>query len=469
MNDAFVNLARDVFIAACSVGYSRLPEGTAESFARLRDGGQLPEDWAAVLGTRLVKQFPFLRHRTLVSQHLSEAARSDWEAAVRAVLTHLSSWSPSMDGAVDRLSMLLFTMDALGLDSVDVRHSAFRLENEPLIEALHRFIRDAKVGSWNDRIPTAEQDIQTAAKEENFLKIRYILPHLMPMPNAALSSAVRLLWGLGPERLADAVTANDSVNLALLVRFALKEDFPAFALSIPVVWLKYVSVDDIELAHRRGSNAYDWATLLRELLVQISETSCWSAWMNALLRAPLQGSLICIALAAVLPHLQSTHRASFVAAVDLSHSKGAAEPIAEIMSVFAVDAAASETEEMWSWCYERWNKWDYGRGEQHAYLFAPAVCAFDYPVAMYFSRIPEDELERLEASLQFAVDTIEQQWFDSSTALITERNRLLSRLRLVIHARALAAGKRNHLPPPIEAPDAYTSARYHFRDLEARN
>jgi hypothetical protein len=94
------------------------------------------------------------------------------------------------------------------------------------------------------------------------------------------------------------------------------------------------------------------------------------------------------------------------------------------------------------------------RAEDQAYLFAPAACAFDYPVATYYSKIPSHERDEIEAALALSVETIDQQWFNSSTDLITERNRLLSRLRLVVHGRVLAGGRANLLLPAIEPPDA---------------
>jgi hypothetical protein len=140
--------------------------------------------------------------------------------------------------------------------------------------------------------------------------------------------------------------------------------------------------------------------------------------------------------------------------------------MAAIMSAFAQAAASSASESMWTICFERWNHWDYGRCEDHPYLFSPAATAFDYPVAMYYSKIPSHERDDLERSLALSIETIEQRWFRSSTELITERNRLLSRLRLVTHGRRLASGNAEALPPRIQQPDAYTSIRYSYYDVE---
>lgn len=121
---------------------------------------------------------------------------------------------------------------------------------------------------------------------------------------------------------------------------------------------------------------------------------------------------------------------------------------------------------MWSIAFRRWDEWNYAKGEKQAHMLAPAACALDYPVSMYYSHLSAQELNSEEARLTQAVDEVEQQWFDSASDLITERNRLLSRLRLVLQARAIAAGSAKPLPPPIQPDeDLYARVRYHYHDM----
>ncbi|WOD16994.1 hypothetical protein [Paraburkholderia kirstenboschensis] len=471
MNEAFVSIAPEVFAAACGAGPSTLPTGMAQVVEYLENGGELAPDTFESLGQQLATQFPFLRHRSLVNVQCDETARASWEAGVRAVLERLRHWSPSNPIAFAELSTSLYTIDALGLDSVDVGQVAAQLGNDALADELYHLICEAEVGSFmpgHDRIPNAEQEIKASAQRGNFLKVSHLLPHVMPEPRASLWSAVRLLWRLDPAKLAEAMAINDSVFLALLVRFTLQDDFPALALSVPVMWLKYASIDDIENAHRRGSNAHDWDELLRQLLLQAADTSAWAGWMDALLRAPYSGSLMCIALPKALASLQMSHWTAFVSAVNLSYSKRSAEPIASIMATFAQEVEESAASAMWSMCFDRWTNWNYGKNEHQVYLFAPATCAFDYPVAMYYSQMPSHERDDFEAALTLSVNTIEQQWFNSSTDLITERNRLLSRLRLVVHGRKLADGDAELLPPEIQPPSDYARVRYSYHDVQAK-
>ena len=84
---------------------------------------------------------------------------------------------------------------------------------------------------------------------------------------------------------------------------------------------------------------------------------------------------------------------------------------------------------------------------------------------MYYSKILGHKRDKLEVALALTVEMIEQRWFNSSTDLITERNRLLCRLRLVAHGRMLASGPADLIPPEIQPPDAYTSVRYSYFEI----
>lgn len=91
---------------------------------------------------------------------------------------------------------------------------------------------------------------------------------------------------------------------------------------------------------------------------------------------------------------------------------------------------------------------------------------------MYYSKIPGHKRNKLEAALALTVEMIEQRWFNSSTDLITERNRLLCRLRLVVHGRMLASGPADLLPSrkssrPTRTPAFGTATSRYKRNLIA--
>ena len=121
---------------------------------------------------------------------------------------------------------------------------------------------------------------------------------------------------------------------------------------------------------------------------------------------------------------------------------------------------------MWDSAHKVWSGWGYGKHEGDSAMFAPSACALDFPVAMYYASMQSNERSAEESKLKEAIDKVEQEWFTSVTELVTERNRLKSRLRLVQHGTALAKGSGRALPPPIQADaDHYAETRYHYHDV----
>lgn len=471
MNEAFINLAQKVFTSANGHGPSILPAGLEAALEHLGNEAHLASDALCALGQSLAEQFPFLRHRSLIGVQCDDAAYAEWEASVRAVLERLRAWFSEQSHAFEELSALLYSLDALGLDSVDVASLTKSLQSDELFDGLYTLVRNTEVTSFSpghDRIPNADQEIKEASLQGNFVKIGHIVRYIMPAFNAAISSAVRLLWNFDSTKLAEAVTLKDSVYFALLVRLTLKDSFATLAAEVPLIWVKYFAVETLEEVHRRDGSSLNSVAPLQQLLLQVSDTPAWQGWMKALLAAPHADSLMCAALPGVLAALQESHWAGFIAAVSLGYSKRSAEPTASILASFyrQVDPLAAHM--MWSMCFERWKDWNYGANERQFYMFSPAACAFDYPVAMYYSDMPSHERDAEEAALELAVECVEQQWFASGSDLITERNRLLSRLRLVVHGRRIARGDANLLPSDVQPPDTYSSVRYSYHDVQAR-
>ena len=209
-------------------------------------------------------------------------------------------------------------------------------------------------------------------------------------------------------------------------------------------------------------------SILQALLLQVAQTSVanWAAWMQALFKFPGNNSSLEAALASVLQQLSQEHWTAFFKALSLNYSHRAAAPVANILIPLANSANAGGKTMMWASAYQVWSDWNYGKQESDTAMFAPAACALDFPVAMYFASRPSDKRLKEERNLLEAIETVEQQWFNSVTELVTERNRLKSRLRLVQHGTALANGSAQVLPPSIQ-PDAdfYAQTRYHYHDV----
>ena len=81
--------------------------------------------------------------------------------------------------------------------------------------------------------------------------------------------------------------------------------------------------------------------------------------------------------------------------------------------------------------------------------------------------MPAAERDALERELQEDIFHVEQRWFSSESKLCTERNRQASRLRLVRHGSALAAGSADALPALVQPDSEYAEVRYRYHDVNA--
>lgn len=246
----------------------------------------------------------------------------------------------------------------------------------------------------------------------------------------------------------------------------LDADAPLFALQVESVIFKFISLSWLE----RSKDIYPEDNSLgvhEQLLLQVAKTPHWKGWLHATYEYPDAGSVESRVLAEALTKLAEPHWRDFIFALALSTSQGSAEAVADILTHVVNKLGSVKTQSIWSEAFERWNAWDYGRGEGDFYLSSPQVCAFDFPVAMYYAHMPAAERDALERDLQNAIVLVEQQWFTSELNLCSERNRLASRLRLVRHGSALAAGGEEALPPPVQPDSEYAEVRYRYYDINA--
>ena len=469
MSENLMKAVRRVFESACSDGSSVRPAALEQFVATLTDcPAEAPRAEFENLATAVWAEFSPLHQPLTLGRALEAASLEKWESAVRAVISDLRAWEPNHGLA--SLAALLATINALDSCSTGLEAIAIQLKRDTLSEGLQTLLSNAEIGPWGGdkgRYPYASGDFKLSSVDDNYDELHRASAHLMTAAGGEVWAAIVLLWRLDSRRLAKVVNDRDDVYFSLQVRLVLKDDAPKLALEVPLVSFKFLAVDQLEEAHRCNREGGNWSGLLEQILIQVAPTSAWKGWMHALVRSPDEQSLMASALPGVLAQVGETNWEMFVETLYLSYSKRSAAAVASILSKFAQLVGQEEAKRMWAICFHRWADWDYGRREAQFSLFAPAACALDYPVAMHFSQLLPNELDDEEAVLTRSVERVEQQWFSTATELVSERNRLLSRLRLIKHGRALAAGTADLLPTAILPPeDAYARVRYWYHDVQ---
>lgn len=469
MNPTAMSLAQARFKAALTSGISTVPVALSQLLTQLSTDSQLHTFNAEPIGHSTGDEFPFLRNMVVSGTHPDAVASAAWESAVRWLLSALRNWDTSEANSLNKLRALLGAIVALDANSAGISSVAAQVTSSQLIAGLQRFIESTEAGTgFNDRqFPELRQQIESLASSGNLERLGHMVPHMNFFPTPDFWTAVVFMYNADPAALASAIERRNDVLFSLMICTVLGTQAIALASRVNNLVFKFVSVANFCQDHSAGPQQSSQSTL-QALLLQVARTSAgdWSAWMQALFQFPGNNSSLDDALSAVLQQLSQEHWTAFFNALSLNYSHRAAALVANTLIPLANSANAGGKTLMWATAYQVWSDWNYDKLESDSAMFAPAACALDFPVAMYFASLPSNERLTEERNLLEAIETVEQQWFISATDLVTERNRLKSRLRLVRHGTALANGSAQALPPPIQTDaDLYAQTRYHYHDV----
>jgi hypothetical protein len=389
-------------------------------------------------------------------------------------LQELAVWTPEYPHGLYRLQIILTT---LFISSTSDREAMEAVPQEmarpSLLDGLVMLLKatDLDTRSHRHRIDDNQrhEETQTAGRSHDYRKLADLIRHLYVELSPDVHLTILLLMKFAPDRLADKIREKQDVYFSVSVRDVLTDDAPEFALSVSDVTFKFVCA--FPLAEAGATNAPEGSVdVIRELLLQVAETDLWRAWIFGLVQYPRADTVAEKALPGALAQLTASQWADFVDAVELWTYAGTAGPVAKILVPFLHGLGNEKSADMWRLAFERWNKWDYGRDEKDKHLHAPTSCSFDFPVAMYYALLPLDDARAEEARLLEGIATVEQKWFTDLSELMTYRNRLSSRLRLVQHGFAIRTSPpegANALPPCIEPDNGFAEVRYRFFDVSA--
>lgn len=468
MNQNASSLARDTFLRAVEPGPTHEPAAVAAMFIKLQAESDLVQLNVGELESALDIEFPWRNQLVFQSRQPESDELDVWTQVIRWLMQSLLETDVWTDGGMRRLQVLLTALGALdvggeGLNAVSDSFAGTRVPTG-IISMLQRVEQipeglDGHSEAWL-------QDLPDQVKTGNFKMLQQAQQIIRPSFHSDIWTAIFLLWKVEPAKLAHFINTQDSIPLVMMVCMVLGEDAMLFALQVESVTFKFISL--AWLGKLKGTSPeVNLLEVLEQLLLQVAQTPHWKGWLSAIYEHPVAGSLESRALAEALTKLAEPQWKEFISALSLSTSPGSAQAIADILTCVGVKLDSVRVQSIWSDAFERWNAWDYGRGEGRFFLSSPQVCAFDFPVAMYYAHMSAAERDSLERDLENAIIHIEQRWFTSESELCTERNRLASRLRLVRHGGALASGEENALPPPVQPDTEYAEIRYRYHDVNA--
>lgn len=471
MNPTAMSLAQTRFHAALNLGTSTAPIALSQLLEHLSTDSLVHPFDAEAVGHSTGDEFPFLRNMTVSGTPPDNAASAAWEAAVRWVLSALRNWRSDQVNSLNKLRALLSTVTALDAHLAGLSSVAPQIASRQLTAGLQRLIESTDVAPGFDerRFHELRQQIEGLADSGNLERLGQMVPRMNFFPASDFWTAVVFTFNADPAALADVVEKRNNALFSIMVCTVLGTHAIAFASRVDNLVFKFVSVANFWQGAGTAEPPQSSQSTLQALLLQVARTSAteWAAWMRALFKHPGNNAALDAALGAVLQQLHQDHWMAFFRALSLAYSRRAAAPVANMLIPFARSAEPAQRDLMWSTAYQVWSDWNYGERDTQGAMFAPVACALDFPVAMYYACQPAPQVIAEERRLASAIGSVEERWFDTVTDLITERNRLKSRLRLVQHGIALASGGTQALPPPIQADaDLYATARYHYYELD---
>jgi hypothetical protein len=316
--------------------------------------------------------------------------------------------------------------------------------------------------NWRERI-------LAAGRTGDYLTLGSSIRHVHLELPPEIRAAVIVLAKLDPEKIAQYITSVGDVFFSIGVKDLLYRQSLELAKVVSDITFKFIcasEVADIQVEHI-SNEIVDNVT---EILFQVARSNLWQAFLCDFVKYPKPDTVVVKAMSIVLPKLSTAHWAAFISAVELWTYSPTASPVASMLIPLANDLGTEKSAEIWKLAFERWDKWDYGSSGSENHLSAPTACSFDFPVAMYYALQPIEETAAEEAKLELAISIVERQWFSSSSELVTARNRLLSRLRLLQHSskiRKSSSEPVEALPPPVQAESEFAAIRYRFFDSQS--
>jgi len=474
MTPAGADLARRTYAAALKDGPSQMPKAVASELGAIAarhaqpQGAELDVEG---LSHAVDEEFSFLRPVVSAGRSLQDVQQTAWEAAVRAILRALSAWKGELPHEQDQLRALLVGLSVLDVRSAGLESVATSLASPTLKAALVQMLAGVQVepASMAMRMyPDLQRELSSAAQQGNYERLEHYLRNLLPEPQLDLFAALALLWHMDQAAVLKAIADRNDVLFSMSVLLVLGDQLATLALQAPNDAFRFVSVDFLQHAANSETPGANWEDVMQQVLVAAAADSHWDGWTQALFKYFDQRSLPGRVLGRVLANLDEGRWEAVIKAFALGYTGRMAEPVAHVLIEFSQLAHADKTAAFWKLAFQHWDALDYRSEEKKSHMFSPVATSLDFPVSMYYSQRPAAELDVEQARLSGELKEVEQKRYESASDLVTERNRILSRLRLLKHGRAIANKAANGLPEPVAPePDRYSQIKYHYHDHAA--
>ncbi|MET4332063.1 hypothetical protein ABIB80_007925 [Bradyrhizobium sp. i1.15.2] len=448
----------DVLADARRAGSATGPRDLLAALAGINRPMDLLTSWDAceTLCSSFSGEYSFIQLARVAGVRPCAADMEKWSALLRWMVEELTGWSPAGDPH-QRTLAAVFVAGAMS----DIDHELWKLLSNPfaanhhLVGILQAILRSCSVTidvSQGTRSPistkAAVERLAVANATKDWKGIDECLDGFGDYISASLlqAQATRILMRCGQNDLLSVISGIDEALLAVSFVNAVADEESCLTLAVACS-SPYFEFAVLRSAVYRGGQPTLTVHGLDALLLKMSaEPSRWCTLMDVFNRYPVRYPRLQEALGAALAGVLLGAMESYIAAIqlnDVALNDVGRENVATCLRAFQARANRSQREAMWQLAYDRWSTWGFDRSDPSAHLQEIRASLLDYAVVGY-------AIECLgpKAAIQARTDivtkalSLHQNWYGSSSEIITDWKRSLSLLQPFAHAEYVLANSQ---------------------------
>jgi hypothetical protein len=396
------------------------------------------------------------------------------------MLEELTNWNTGNDPQLRTLAAVFIagTMSDTDHELWGLLPSPFGA-NQHLVETLQAMLKSCNVlidAPLHIRAPISTKEaidrFAAANAAKNWKEINECLDSFGDYISASLlqAQATRILARCGKNHLLSVLSGIDEALLAASFVDAIWDEDTYLALAVDCTSPHFEFAALRSAVYRRGHPPPTVQALDFLLIKMSADPGRWRDLMDVFNRYPVRYPRLQDALGWALASVPLQAREAYIAAIqlnDVAFDDAGRENVAACLRAFQAQANRNQREAMWRLAYDRWSAWDFGRSDPNTHLLQIRASLLDYAIVGYAI-----ECLGANAAMQARVDilakslSLNQSWYLSASAMMTDWNRSLSSFQPFGHAEHILAGNnedwlckaRNYLP--VDTQTDYLKLKY---------
>jgi hypothetical protein len=270
----------------------------------------------------------------------------------------------------------------------------------------------------------------------------------MVQPHWLHIQAVRCLYHSGVTCLADGLANLHQIAVGMLVASILAtNERLRLAVASDNPYVQFCCLQQTLAEHRTPpkSPSAEQEQLLTSLLLKVTEDRPrWGAWMQAFNAHPIMHTALQRALGLVLANGPDSAIEPYVYSIVLysidNPLDAGRQAVATCLRTFHANASGERRKALWTLAHKRWIDWAFNRKDLNSHMFKINWSAMDFALVGYACECL-DEAGRKNAMdlIRGDVEVLEETWYESLSAILTEWYRLHSFFQPYAHAETSIA------------------------------